>query len=122
MVTYLVEYRKGNLLIESDFEVRTIMEDEMDIDLFIPMDHRTLNLNIKDLPSFMDNRIQLNEVRSIIVRFSMEEDNDYCTIHFLRSIDLQSATVNFIMDYSEHYIKIIRREYSGELYILEKQK
>jgi len=121
VITYLVEYRKGNLLIESDFGIRTIMEDGMDIDLFIPMAHRTLNLNIEDLPSFMDNRIQLNEVRSIIVRFSMEVDNDYCTIHFLRSIDLQSAIMNFIVDYSKHYIKITRKEYNGEFHILEKQ-
>ena len=109
-------------MIESDFEIRTIMEDGPDIDLFISMDYRTLNLEIDNLPDFMDNRIQLNEVRSIIIRFSIEEDNNYCTIHFLRSMDLQSATMNLVMDYSKHYIRLIKRDYSSEMYILKKEE
>lgn len=121
-IKYPMEYRRGNLLIESDFEIRTIMEDGSDIDLFIPIDYRTLNLEIDDLPSFMDNRIQLNEVRSIIIRFSMEEGNNYCTIHFLKNIDLQSATMNFVMDYSEHRIRLTKGDYSSEMHIFRKEE
>lgn len=116
----MIEYIRGDLLIRSDFEIRTFMEEGRDIDLFIPIDNRTLNLSIEGLPDFMDSRIQLNEVRNIIIRFSMEEDNNYCTIHFLKSIDLQSATMNFIIDYSKHYIKLERKEYCVEMHILKR--
>lgn len=118
----MVEYRKGNLFIKSDFEIRTFMEDGKDVDLFIPLDYRTLNLNIEGLPYYMDDRIQLNEVRNIIIRFSMEKDNDKCTIHFLRNIDLQSAVMNFVIDYSEHYIRLEKKEYNGEMHIISYTK
>lgn len=114
----MIEYRKASLLIKSDFEIRTLMEEGEDIDLFIPTDHRILNLNIEGLPDYMDDRIQLNEVRNIIIRFSTKEDNKHCTIHFLRNIDLQSAVMNFVIDYSNHYIKLEKKEYNGEMYIL----
>ena len=45
------------------------MEDGPDIDLFIPIDYRTLNLYIEDMPAYMEGRIQLTEVRNIIIRF-----------------------------------------------------
>lgn len=117
----MIEYKKGNLLIISDFEIRTLMEGGSDIDLFIPMDFRTLNLHIEGIPDYMDNRIQLNEVRNIIIRFSIEEDNNYCTIHFLNNIDLLSAVMNFVMNYRDHYIRLKKEEYSVEMYIKKKQ-
>lgn len=118
----MVEYKKGNLLIVSDFEIRTLMEDGPDVDLFISTDFRTLNLHIKGLPDYIDDRVQFTEVRNIIIRFSTNEDDNYCTIHLLRSIDLQSATVNFVMNYKEHYIKLEGKEYSVEMYLIKKVK
>lgn len=117
----MLEYKKGNLLIISDFEIRTLMEDSLDMDLIIPIDFRTLNLHMEDIPDYIDSRIQLTEVRNIIIRFSTKKDNDYCTIYFLRSVDLQSAVMNFVMSYKDHYIKLERRKYSGEMYILSKE-
>lgn len=117
-----MEYKNGNLLIISDFEIRTLTEDELNVDLFIPMDFRTLNLHFEDLPAYLDSRIQLNEVRNIIIRFSTEEYNDLCTVHILRNVDLQSAMMNFIISYKEHYIKLERKAYSGEMYIRGKLK
>ena len=63
-----------------------------------------------------------NEVRNIIIRFSTEKDNDLCTVHILRNVDLQSAIMNFIINYKEYYIKLERKEYSGEMYIRRKPK
>ncbi|WP_236913632.1 hypothetical protein [Clostridium sp. Cult2] len=114
----MVEYKKGHLQIISDFEIRTLMEEGPDIDLFIPTDFRTLNLYLEGIPNYMDNRIQLNEVRNIIIRFSTEEDNDYCTVHFLRNIDLQSAIMNFVFNYKNHYIKLKKKEYNAEMHII----
>lgn len=114
----MIEYRKGFLQIISDFEVRTIMEEGTDIDLIIPIDLRTLNLHIEEMPDYMDSRFQLNKVRNIIIRFSTEENNYYCTVHFLENIDLQSATINFVFNYKNHYIKIIRKEHNAEMHII----
>lgn len=116
----MVTYEKGNLIIKSDFEIRTLMEQNSDVDLFIPTNFRTLNLYLEDLPDYIDSRIQLTEVKNIVLRFSTEEDNDYCTIHFLRNIDLQSAILNFVINYKEHYIVLKDGKYSGEMYINRK--
>lgn len=93
------------------------MEDGPDIDLIIPLEYRTLNLYIDGMPDYFNSRIQLLGVKNILIRFSTLEDNTLCTIHFLRNIDLQSAVMNFIFDYKEHFIKLKEQEYSAEIYI-----
>ncbi|NLY66359.1 MAG: hypothetical protein GX069_02235 [Tissierellia bacterium] len=112
-----MEYKKGRLKIQSDFEIRPFMEDGPDIDLIIPLEYRTLNLYIDGMPDYFNSRIQLLGVKNILIRFSTLEDNTLCTIHFLRNIDLQSAVMNFIFDYKEHFIKLKEQEYSAEIYI-----
>lgn len=116
----MIQYKKGNLLILSDFEIRVLTEDERDVDLFIPIDYRTLNLYLEGLPDYLDNRIQFTEIRNIIIRFSMEKDNDYCTIHLLRNIDLHSAVSNFVINYRDHYVVLKNKEYSSEMHIKRK--
>ena len=116
----LIEYRNDNLLILSDFEIRILREEGNDIDLFIPLNYRTLNVYLEDLPDYLDNRIQFTEIKNIIIRFSTEEDNDYCTIHLLRNIDLHSAVANFIIDYRDHYITLKDEEYSSKFQIHKK--
>ncbi|NMB08071.1 MAG: hypothetical protein GX981_06775 [Tissierellia bacterium] len=113
-------YEKGNLIIKSDFEIRILREEGNDIDLFIPLNYRTLNLYLQDLPDYMDNRIQFTEIKNIIIRFSTEKENDYCTIHLLRNIDLHSAVANFIINYKDHLIVLKNREYSSEMHIKKK--
>ena len=68
----------------------------------------------------MDNRIQFTEIKNIIIRFSTEKENDYCTIHLLRNIDLHSAVANFIINYKDHLIVLKNREYSSEMHIKKK--
>ncbi len=116
-----MEYRKEDFLIISNLEIRTLKEDDNDIDLFIPIDYRTLNLYIENLPNYINNRIQFTEVRSLIIRFSIKEDENYCTIHLLKSIDLQSAIVNFEMNYKDHYIELVHKEYYIEMYLKRKE-
>lgn len=107
-------------MILSDFEIRPFMEEGLDIDLIVPLDNRTLNLYIDGMPCYIDRRLQLLEVRSILIRLSVEENNNLCTVHFLRSIDLRSAIMNFVFSYENHYISIKNSEYSAEMSIVKK--
>ncbi len=111
------KYENGEFVLYSDFEIRTLREDGNDVDLFIPLDLRVLNLSLDKMPSYIDDRFQFNEVRSIIIRISMDEGNNYCTIHLLRSVDLLSAIMNFSMDYKNTIIKILRNDYSVDMEI-----
>lgn len=115
-----MKYKNGNFLIISEFEIRILREEGPDVDLFIPINLRTLNLHINGLPEYINGRIQFPEVRNIIVRFTKLKDNEFCTIHLLNSVDLQSAVANFEMNYKDHYIKIIKEEYSVEMYLEKK--
>lgn len=115
MRKYMNKYENGEFVLYSDFEIRTLREDGNDVDLFIPLDLRVLNLSLDKMPSYIDDRFQFNEVRSIIIRISMDEGNNYCTIHLLRSVDLLSAIMNFSMDYKNSIIKILRNEYSVDM-------
>lgn len=108
-------YENDEFILYSDFEIRILREDGNDIDLFIPLDLRVLNLSLDKMPSYIDGRLQFNEVRSIIIRISIEEGNHYCTIHLLKSVDLHSAIMNFSMDYKNSIIKILRNEYSVDM-------
>ena len=104
-------YNKDNICIKSDFNIRTIREEDNDIDIIIPINNRTLNLYIKDMPSYISSRFQFQMIKNIIIRFNKSENNNICTVHLLRNIDLQSAVMNFEMDYNEKIIYIEDKEY-----------
>ena len=99
-------YDKNNLLIYSDFEIRTLREMDDDIDLIVPIGQRVLNLYIEGMPEYLSDRFQFTEVKNIMVRHSLDSNNTYSTIHLLRSIDMNSALVNFTIDYGEKAIRI----------------
>ncbi|MTI65780.1 MAG: hypothetical protein FH753_04180 [Firmicutes bacterium] len=99
-------YEKSNLTIYSDFEIRTVREENKDIDILIPIENRTVNMNLDDLPEYIDSRIQFPLVKNIIIRYNTTNDNNTCTIHLLRSIDLQSSMVNLVIDYTKHHLEI----------------
>ncbi|WP_053957029.1 hypothetical protein [Inediibacterium massiliense] len=108
-------YTNGNFHIESDFEIRVLREVGEDVDLLIPIEDRTLNLYMDHLPDYLSKKIQFPMIKNILIRFCTLKNNPICTIHFLRSIDIQSAIVNFEMDYSHHFLHIKNKEYSVEL-------
>lgn len=114
------KYDINGLTIESDFDIRSLREMGMDIDLLVPIDYRVLNLHIEGMPDFISDRFQFTEVKNIIIRHTTDSENTYCTIHFLRSIDMNSALLNFSMDYKGKLIKITDKDYSVHMFINEK--
>ncbi|OPJ55940.1 hypothetical protein [Alkalithermobacter paradoxus] len=97
-------FTKGNLTIDTDFDIRIIKEDDMDVDLFIDLGYRSLDLNIgkNDLDI---SRIQFTKVRGLVIRFS--KSGNVMTCHMLRDIDLHSAFANFEIDYKYSVINIV---------------
>jgi len=113
------KYENGRLIIYSDIEIRKLREENNDIDLLIPLDLRTLNLHINNMPKYIEDRFQFNEVRNIIIRFTTNKDDNICTIHLLNSIDIHSGIVNFTMNYDRHCIRIINSDFSVEIFLEE---
>ncbi len=115
-------YRKDKFVLQSDFEIREIrQEDENgDIDLFIPIEYRTVNLHLPFIDTEKMSRIQLSQVKSIVIRFNTAKDNNICSVHFLKNIDLLSHLLNFDLDYSDYEIIIKQEEYSVSFKLIEK--
>ncbi len=93
----------GSLNLDTDFEYRVIREDENDIDLFIDINYRSVDINC-DKDSLFASRLQFPFVRSIILR--LNKLNNILTVHFMRDIDLFSAFANFEIDCNNSYINI----------------
>ncbi|MBC5997407.1 hypothetical protein EAI30_10060 [Romboutsia ilealis] len=93
----------GNLKLDTDFEYRIIREEEGDIDLFIDVNYRSLDIDC-DGCKFFNSRIQFPFVRSLILRIN--KDNHLMTIHLMRDIDLFSAFANFEFDYKNYIFNI----------------
>jgi len=110
-------YRKGNFRLDSDFEIRVVREAGSDIDLFIPIGNRTLNLYFDDTLNSINSRMQFSIVRNLIFRFCTNTDNNVATVHMLNNIDLHSSVVNFEIDYSKNIIEIKDKEYFVEMRI-----
>lgn len=116
-----MKYEKSGLIIESDMDIRTIREEGEDIDIIIPLNNRTVNLYLDDMPYYLKSRLQFSMIKNIIFRFCTLEENTLCTIHFLRSIDLHSSAVNFEVDYSKYYFEIKDEEYLVEICVKKKE-
>ncbi len=114
-----MDLMKYDFNIESEFNIRVLREDEKDIDIIIPLDNRTVNLYFEDMPTYIGDRIQCSMIKNIVIRLSKLEDNSFCTVHFLRSIDLHSSVVNFVVDYKYKRIEIENLEYSVVFRIVE---
>jgi len=99
-------YMRNNFCIDCDFDIRVVREEGNDVDLFIPIDNRTLNLYLNRAPEYLHSRLQFPMVRNIIIRFSLSNENNIATLHFLKSIDLQSSLVNFEINYDNYIIDI----------------
>ena len=93
----------GKLSLDTDFEYRIIREDDKDVDLFIDLNYRSLDIDC-GYTTFFDSRIQFNFVRSLILRFN--KDMTKMTIHLMKDIDLFSAFANFEVDYNGAIISI----------------
>lgn len=94
----------GNLNLDTEFDYRIIREEDNDIDLFIDINYRSLDIDCGDSSIFFASRLQFPFARSIILRFN--KLNNLMTVHLMRDIDLFSAFANFEIDYSNSIISI----------------
>lgn len=115
-------YISGNLVLKSDFEIRQIREEDEngDVDLFIPIGYKTVNLFIPFIDKDKMSRIQLSEVKSIVIRFNTNVGNNRCSIHFLKNIDLFSHLLNFELNYIDYKIVIKQEKYSVSFMVVKK--
>lgn len=97
----------GKIKIDCDFEYRIIREEDDDIDIYVDVNYRCLDINI-DKCNFFNSRIQFPYVRSILLRINKSMNT--ITIHLMRDIDLFSAFANFEVDLSNHILSI-KNEY-----------
>ncbi|MCC0647950.1 hypothetical protein [Clostridioides sp. ZZV15-6598] len=93
----------GNLNLDLDFDYRIIREENDDVDIFIDINYRSLDIDT-DGSNLFNSRIQFPFVRALILR--LNKNNHYMTIHLLRDIDLFSAFANFEVDYTDSIINI----------------
>lgn len=93
----------GQLKLDSDFDYRVIREENNDIDLYIDVNYRCVDIEVGDSKIF-NSKIQFPYVRSILLRINM--DMTVMTVHLMRDIDLFSAFANFEIDYSDSIFKI----------------
>ena len=93
----------GKLCLDTDFNFRVIREEDNDIDLFIDINYRSLDIDTNG-DSFFNSRIQFPYVRSLILRINKE--SNIMTVHLMRDIDLFSAFANFEVNYDNCIINI----------------
>ena len=93
----------GNLNLDIDFDYRIIREENNDIDLFIDVNYRSLDIDT-DNNGFFNSRVQFPFVRSLILRINKE--SNMMTVHLMRDIDLFSAFANFEVNYDNCTINI----------------
>lgn len=116
-------YINGNLILKSDFEIRQIREEDEngDVDLFIPIEYRTVNLFIPFIDKNKMSRIQLSQVKSVVIRFNTNTEDSMCSVHFLKNIDLFSHLLNFELNYKDYEILIRQEEYSVSFIVTRKK-
>lgn len=102
----------GKLRLDTDFEYRIIREDENDMDIFLDINYRSVDVNASDSKMFY-SRIQFPFVRAMILRIAKE--GYVMTVHMLRDIDLLSAFANFEIDYS-HSVISIKNDYEKVIF------
>ena len=96
-------YQFFGLRLDTDFTYRIIRESEDDMDIFLDVGYRCVDLNAGDSKMF-HSRIQFPYVRSMILRIA--RDSSIMTVHVMRDIDLMSAFANFEIDFSHSVISI----------------
>ena len=93
----------GKLCLDTDFNFRVIREEDNDIDLFIDINYRSLDIDTNG-DSFFNSRIQFPYVRSLILRINKE--SNIMTVHLMRDIDLFSAYDNCIINIKNDFEKV----------------
>ena len=105
----------GKLKLDSDFDYRVIREEDNDVDLYIDINYRCVDINVGESQIF-NSRIQFPYVRSILLRINKE--SHFMTVHLMRDIDLFSAFANFEVDYHDSVFEI--KKYQEKVIISKK--
>ena len=105
----------GKLKLDSDFDYRIIREEDNDVDLYIDINYRCVDINVGESQIF-NSRIQFPYVRSILLRINRE--SHFMTVHLMRDIDLFSAFANFEVDYHDNVFEI--KKYQEKVIISKK--
>lgn len=113
-------YKNNYLEILSDLEINQLNKNNIDEDFIINIENKVINLEIEDMPNYIVERFQLTEVRSILIRHSLDENIKYGTIHFLRVIDLNSSLLNFTIDLSKVRFEVLVEEFAIKVFIKKK--
>lgn len=113
------EFNMYNLNLISDFPVKVFKERDEDLDLIIPIENRTVNLCIDNMPQVIASRIQYNAVNSIMIRISKDEDDNIGTIHFLSNEGVHSTVSNFEIDYGKCNIKVLFKEHYVDILFID---
>ena len=93
----------GKINLDCDFEYRIIREEDDDLDIYVDVNYRCLDIDIGE-SSFFNSRIQFPYVRSILLRIN--KNMETITVHLMRDIDLFSAFANFELDLFNHILSI----------------
>ncbi|MEG0857079.1 MAG: hypothetical protein RRZ84_07730 [Romboutsia sp.] len=93
----------GKLKLDSDFDYRIIREENNDMDLYIDINYRGVDIEVGESKIF-NSRIQFPYVRSVLLRINKE--STLMTVHLMRDIDLFSAFANFEVDYTDSIFNI----------------
>jgi len=112
-------FKNNDLVIKSDFDIKVFRKYDIDTDLVINLNNRTLNVGLSCEKMGM-SRMQITLAKSIIIRFS--ENTTFATIHILTSSEDDVLGVNFEINYENYEIHIIELEYSTEIKFIEKLK
>lgn len=113
------EFNNYNLNLISDFPVKIFKDREEDLDLIIPIENRTVNLCVDNMPQVIASRIQYSNVNSLMIRISKEESNNIGTVHFLSDEGAHSTMSNFEIDYGKWHIKVLLKEYSVDMLFVD---
>ena len=82
----------GKINFDCDFEYRIIREEDDDLDIYVDVNYRCLDIELGE-NNFFNSRIQFPFVRSVLLRIN--KNLDTITVHLMRDIDLFSAFANF---------------------------
>ena len=97
----------GKINLDCDFEYRIIREEDDDLDIYVDVKYRCLDIELGE-NNFFNSRIQFPFVRSVLLRIN--KNLDTITVHLMRDIDLFSAFANFELDLSNQ-ILCIKNQY-----------
>lgn len=106
--------RFGNLILETDLKITEFIERGIDRDFFLENDRKV----IKTEGSGIFKDIEFTDVSKILIRASGDQSVSECTVHFLKSHDLHSSSVSFILDIKGKILSITETEGRNVLKVL----